>query len=268
MNRIITLPYVGALVIIVLLCLATCVHAVVLVSEPFDYAPGDLNGDNGGVGFSGAWQSPSGFSVISGNLAVPNYTGTGNSMQFLVNSMLSAGRNLDATYATGGEIWASYLVNLSSVNAYAGLSFSTSSIPFSGVFVGVLGGPNGGGPPSSTWGMDYTGGGEPVLSNIPVAYGQTTLLVVRMTEEAGVDRFDLYVNPPESLPAFPDATKLLYSQPNWSFNKISYSVNRGSGVVDEIRLGETYADVRPVPEPCMAMLLAVGGAILLLRRFG
>jgi hypothetical protein len=267
MKRVVTQCYVSTLAIIVVFCAAARAQGVVLVSEPFDYATGPLHGLNGGVGFSSPWSAPGNFSVVAGNLSVPGYSGTGGSMQIVTNLMVSAGRNLNAIYATGSEVWASYLVNLSSVNAYAGLSFSTADVPFSGVFVGVLGGPNGAGPPSSTWGMDYTGGSDPVLSNVAIAYGENTLLVVRITEEAGMDRFDLYVNPPESLPASPDATKLLYNHPDWSFNKVSYSVNRVSGVVDEIRLGETYEDVRPVPEPCALVLVALGGAVVLLRRF-
>jgi hypothetical protein len=41
----------------------------------------------------------------------------------------------------------------------------------------------------------------------------------------------------------------------------------GSGSVDEIRFGTTYADVVPlVPEPAMLSMLALAGTLLLRRR--
>ena len=242
-------------------------HAVVLVSESFNYPTGLLNGQSGGIGFSGPWQSTSQFSVTPGSLAVPNYAGTGNSMQFSSSyyTSLDAGRNLTTTYgASNSDLWASFLIRVDYLNAYAGLNFATSGQALGGLFVGILGGPNGMWPPSSTWGMDTAGGTGRVLSNVPVVYGQTNLLVVHMTTVAsGEDRFDLYVNPSQNLPAYPDATKTIS---NWSFNKLSCGTNNGTGQFDEIRLGTTYADVRPVPEPSCILLMAIGGVLLLLRR--
>ena len=258
---------VTAFVIIILLCFATCAHAVVLVSESFAYPTNQLNGNNGGLGFSGAWQASGHFQVAYGNLSIPNYAGTGNSMQFSSSyyTSLEARRNLTTTYgASNSDLWASFLLRVDILNAYAGLNFATSGQTFGGLFVGILGGPNGMGPPASTWGMDTAGGTGTVMSNVPVVYGRTNLLVVHMTTVAsGADRFDLYVNPPVNLPSSPDATKTIS---NWSFNKISIGTDNGTGVFDEIRLGTTYADVRPVPEPSCIVLVVVGGVFLLIRR--
>ena len=94
-----------------------------------------------------------------------------------------------------------------------------------------------------------------MMTNVPVVYGQTNLLVIHMTAPSGVNRFDLYVNPPADLPSSPDATKTMS---NGAFNQISCAINSGTGNFDELRVGTTYADVRPVPEPCVAVLLAIG----------
>jgi hypothetical protein len=265
MNRKYVCLIVAALAICISLCFATCVHAVVLVSEPFDYPTGYLNG-NTGIGFSTAWQSVSAFTVTPGSLSMPDYSGTGNSMRFSSSyyTSLSAARNLNSTYATSGsDIWASYLVRMDSLNAYAGVNFATYNQSATGLFVGILGGPNGIGPPSSTWGMDTAGGTGVVMTNVPVTYGQTNILVVHMTELSGVNRIDLYVNPPQNLPTSPDATKIVY---NWSFNRISCGIDNGTGAFDEIRIGTTYADVRPAPEPSTIVLVAICGAVLFLRR--
>ena len=60
-------------------------RAGVLVNESFNYSAGVLGGANGGTGFSGPWAIDSAYNVVSGNLAVPGFQGTGNEVQFFTN---------------------------------------------------------------------------------------------------------------------------------------------------------------------------------------
>jgi hypothetical protein len=56
------------------------------------------------------------------------------------------------------------------------------------------------------------------------------------------------------------------SQEDGSFNTLFFSADQAVGVLDEIRIGATYADVTPVPEPTTTALLGLGGLALILRR--
>ena len=53
-----------------------------------------------------------------------------------------------------------------------------------------------------------------------------------------------------------------------SFDTLFFSADQSVGVLDEIRVGATYADVSPspVPEPSTTALIGLGGLALILRR--
>ena len=55
-----------------------CASAVMVTSESFEYPAGDLNGQNGGSGWGGAWNSPAGGQVASNSLPVVGYDTVGN----------------------------------------------------------------------------------------------------------------------------------------------------------------------------------------------
>src|SRR5262245_21309255 len=168
-------------------------RATLLVYEPFDYPAGqDLFAKAGGAGFAAAWGGSSACTTQSGSLETSTYQGTGNSVSYVRTYGQSNSRTLASTYGTTGtDLWISFLIRPNAVNAWSGVDFGPL---VGGLHVGILGGPSGQGPPSANWGMDSHGAG-PVQSQVPVTYGQTTLLVVNMTCLASNDRFDLYVNP-------------------------------------------------------------------------
>lgn len=92
-------------------------QAVILLEETFDYADGALDGQNGGVGFSGAWAA--GPTVTSGEAVV---SGDGNSL-----------RTLDFTFGNTGELWGKFDLDVpADENSYAGLSFFSTSTGLSG----------------------------------------------------------------------------------------------------------------------------------------
>jgi len=223
---------------------ASTARASVLAFEPFDYSPGSFNGANGGFGFKTAWSTGPDLSIQPGNLSVAGYSSVGNEVHLLSNTTNGATRTLTSNIgAIGTDLWLSYMTEVESSGAY-------SSLAIGGLHFGILGNTTGGGPPSSTWGMDLQGGIGQVFSQVPVVYGQTVRLVAHVQFLPGPDRIDLYVNPTTiTPPAVSDATKTdvdLISQP---LSLVTLVANISDVLYDDVRFGTTYADVAPVPEP-------------------
>lgn len=254
------------------LAFPTIGRATLLVYEPFDYPAGQLSGANGGVGFATAWSGASGFSVQTGNLQANGFVSPGNEAHYLATNYQNIGRRLSGVYdgASGTDLWASYLTNAASSGAFTSLAIG--QLQPGNLHVGILGNTSGTGPPSSTWGMDTFGGAGQVFSNVPVVYGQTVLLVAHIQFLTGPDRIDLFVNPlPGAPPSTPSATKTdldlgqtLQTQGGY----IYLAANIGNVLYDDIRIGTTYSDVVPVPEPpgMWLALMAVAGLAVLRTR--
>jgi hypothetical protein len=51
-----------------------------------------------------------------------------------------------------------------------------------------------------------------------------------------------------------------------SFDTLFFSADQSVGVLDEIRVGSSYADISPIPEPSAALLGGLGALLLLRRR--
>lgn len=243
-----------------------------LAYEGFDYAVGNnLNGLNGGSGWSGGWRFRTGFAVTvsSGSLDVPNLMKTGNSVTVQANGnqqpsysrRLAAPVGLDDT-----EVFYSFVLQKTGQSGrFGGISLADNAWngnfpPFNNLFVG-------GGNNASTYGMGRTGGGIGVDSNLPIT-ADSALLVVRAQYKAGNDRFDLYVNPMlgGNLPATANATLEAFNAP---ITQQIYLNAAGGWRYDEIRVGRTFGDVAPVPEPSALAAFVIGavsGTVMLLRR--
>jgi len=106
----------------VVLALGGALQAAPLIYEPFDYTtPGNLNGQNGGTGFSGPWELFGGNHnpvILPGNLTWGSLPTTGNYAQ---------GNQIDAPYRPlgsaladnallddGASLWFSYVADMSS----------------------------------------------------------------------------------------------------------------------------------------------------------
>ena len=108
--------------------------------------------------------------------------------------------------------------------------------------------------------MENGNGSGQVASSRPEALGTTALLVVRFDFTAGNDTFRLYVNPTPggTEPSVADATKTNLDLATF----IGVSISTGAAAtwsVDEMRVGNTFADVTPVPEPGSIGFTLVGG---------
>lgn len=102
--------------------------------------------------------------------------------------------------------------------------------------------------------LEDIGGSEQYSTGVAAIAGEPILLVLRADFASGNDMFQLYVNPPpgQSEPLTPDAIK--------ADSDVGVVMGVGlfsSGVFsfDEIRVGETFADVTPIPEPSSLWLL-------------
>ncbi len=247
---------------------ATC-RASRIAYEPFDYPVGPIVGDNGGIGFSGSWSSQPGFNVTSGTLSSPADQGAGNAAELI--GFASISRNLSTSFgADGTDIWLSYLTDPISVGYFSALDLNLENGWFP--TVGILGGPDGVGPASAYWGMDQgsnSAGGSPqgyseTLTSVPIVLGQTTLLAVHLTSSGGTWELALYVNPGSSEPGTPDATMTVAD--GGSFRSLQFWGNGGDVIYDELRIGTTYADVVPGPEPSSLSFLALSVVGLVVHR--
>jgi hypothetical protein len=251
-------------------CAAGIANADTLAEyEGFNYPAGSsINLQNGGSGWSGAWQTPggldamiSGSSLTSGNLAVSGGALSTAGFQPANQGSSVATWNRALGIPLGTENTTEYLSFLFRPDAgfgfYGGLNFG-------GVFVGRSGN-------QSFYGLEGPANNVN-LSNVQVVEGQTVLFVLRVDFLPGNDRLSLYLNPSSGQPepAVPNVVKTdldLGTVDSLTIN------NYGGFTTDEIRIGSSYASVTPQtaasePEYGVGVVLAAGVLTSLRRRTG
>lgn len=243
--------------------------AALISQEGFDYAANAaVNGRNGGTGWEFGWQG--GGTVVEPGLFRPGLaTATG--------ALRSAGSTLGAfrTFTTAGftelrtggkfgldgtELWLACLIRREPdfpANGWAGVSLFDGNTEE--IFIGM---PTG----ATHWSIQqFDLGAAPgnitSAAGAPIVTGETVLLVVRLSfgVNGQQDRVDLFVNPPPGLtPTVPAATR---TGADLQFTRVRVQAGPTGGAsttaisADEIRLGETFADVTPfVPGPAVAWL--------------
>ncbi len=262
------------LVAILVFAVGAATQAAVLGHEQFDYSPPQANliSQNGGVGFSGGWY-PTGFNAINQN----NYLIGAGSLESgdLVNSanrMTSAslgqiggiGRDLSVPVQSWQTTtrYMSVLIRPEGTlgqgrwNGFFGLYLDGSQ---NDMFVG-----KGGGGVMNRWVLESRGGGNQRASNANVYIDETALLVVKSEFTPGNDTFTLYVNPTPGGPEPVVGTVLNTLNLGTVGKLVVYST--GAFSLDEIRIGETFADVTPIPEPATLLLLAAGAFVVRIRK--
>ena len=258
--------------------------AALIVYEGFDYVAGSsLRTQNGGTGFAGAWANTGNATETStspgltyGDLAVSGIKATLNGQQSASANGNSAflTRDLSQTFgADGTTVWLSFISqrtgNKSSGGTAQPLNYQRvySLSLFSGsateqASVGELSN-----DPADVWSLnpDSTTIVPSVHTTVPL--DTQSFLLVRIDNIAGVsaDKAYLWVNPNLSLGEPSIGTAAATITDELTFNRIRLTVggsqNNGatlaaSGVFDEIRIGDTFADVT-VPEPA-SVSLALG----------
>lgn len=204
--------------------------------ESFTYEGGSLAIQNGGSGWSGAWDSAAnGISAasstyISGSAALQSSGGQAHINHDSATFRPIANTSADGTY------WLGFIAHSSNPgSAYAGLSLHDGNDER--LFIGQR-------YNSSTWGIERSGVGADSTSNT----GSRSFLVVKVVLKPGNDDVYFWVNPAlEVPPAETTATKLL-DVADFSFNRIRLAHGLGSGQifsVDEIRIGQSFTEIAP-----------------------
>jgi len=255
-------------------------HAAVSAYEGFDYAAGTAAGTtaggsplNGGTGWSGGWYqatSPTGvtLSTVSPGLSYQNLMASGNAFNGGGSPNLN-GPNLNTFRAlssaidlTSGDVW----VSLIGLDHQAGGRIFALSL-YSGTTTSGLDIGHTTDPTHLNWGLTTGGVNSTYQSSSTLATTESFLLV---NINAGVA--SLWVNPNLSLGQAglggADASITL-SETFTSFDNIrlfggglnsTTSNGYGEGLFDEIRIGSSFADVAPIPEPTSFAFLALGFA--------
>lgn len=253
------------------LFLATAVFPAVsargelIVHENFDYAAGPLDGQNGGVGFAGAW-STTVWEVRSGSLSFPAVSPTGNYVQDTGSYPAEAQRLLRTP-----------------------INFDTEGIHYLSVLLNKTDGGNASAEPL----MVYLAQGSAAAASLGITSSEklmvgadktslftagpavpastTVLAVLKLATHADApDQYYGWVfEPGETIPVTePTTWDCSYSSSVAGIvcDRLGMLSGNAIGSIDEIRLATTWGEVAPAPEPGAGLLLLVGLAGLVLLQ--
>lgn len=241
----------GCTVAAVLLGLGSpAAQAALLSHEPFDYpVTNRVQGLAGGSGWLTAWTGNN--AIREGSPAPDRVASSAHSLQAVGSGTASfrsfATNGLDTLLTPqrkfgrdGTTLWLSFVMqrdNRPAGNRYLGLSlFEDGSERL------FIGSPFN----AEVWGFEVTAVASATRTTIPITNGVPVLLVLKLQfgTQGTRDTYSFYVNPSAGAePPTPDAQ----TTGNFNFNRLRITGGEGAirGVFDEIRLGETFADVVP-----------------------
>ena len=263
-----------ALAVLLLCAAAYNAHAALLAYEPFTNAPGTaIIGSDGGTNFSGAWQAnasggiatntPSSLSYTDASSNALNTAGGAGFFQGLTtaNTSMQPIRQFPFVRGTNGTdgvtTWISFLiarqgpVNGSVTNGY----LRGANVPHDLGAAQKLAIGNSSGAVTNTVGLIPVGAGGNLKSSTVLFGGRTNFVVVRIDHIFGAnDNAWLFVNPNLATePATSVADTNSLGAFDFSFDRVRVFAGGQSSasqpyaeiILDEYRIGETYADVAP-----------------------
>ncbi|MEO8350432.1 MAG: hypothetical protein ABI680_01800 [Chthoniobacteraceae bacterium] len=266
----------------VLVLSASPAYSALNAYEPFDYTPvgSDLLGDNGGFGFSAPWNTGgfnafinTNYDVASGSLSFGSLLTQGNSVSTgPVSQIAGLTRDLAVPLGVPGTTaYVSFLLQPQGTlgegvfNGFFGLTLESPDEPE--VFMGKPGG-----DALDKYVIEYRGGANQHPSSVTPEVGQTTLIVVRA--DFGLpgfdDTFTMFANPVPG-GAEPLVGDVLSANVSTITGLTLYS--SGAYAIDELRVGDTFADVTPtvstVPEggPGLPLLTFAVAFVFVLRYY-
>lgn len=263
---------------------ASLAHGALTVYEGFDYtSSGPIAGASGGTGFGGNWTNGmftdnSSWGITSESLRYGRLATSGNAVVRLKPAnQTSITRNLSSTVGGTGGVWVSFLIKGLGGQRFDGLSTFKDGVE--GAFIGNL---------TNKPGVRlYSGAGRPVNN------GNTDLAIRPPSQESDTNMFVMHFgggsnNPVHRAWINPDLDSLgLGIAPtvndggtfgSVSTNTNSYEFNRirlgvfttgatQNVMVDEIRIGNSWADVSPtIPEPSTHLMFGLAGAAIVSFR--
>lgn len=238
-------------------------QGTLLAYESFSYGSGMLEGANGGTGFTNAWTTTTGTSANVNATGLTSPTGTlpvaGGTAEMNTSSQFTQGRDLATSLGGDGTTaWFSYLLTPEDIS-FGGISL-TLSHDGSGDYVTI-------GTSSNDFLITRNAStfGAARIDNVLVQ-GQTYFLTVKVDFAAGNDTVTLYVDPTPGL-ASPDSalTTQLTTADLGTFTQIGLigGFSGNNSKIDEIRVGESFADVAPSTGPNQTPTADAGGAYVI-----
>jgi len=274
--------------------LASSSHAALIAYDSFDtYTPGaDLNGNNGGTGFTSAWSANTIVDVVNGGLSynAGNVQVNGGSNAVSINGALAGPTDNTFSRAFTGQsstVYVSFLFQPvvngglgqddffqfmlnddtdSENSGTIGMRNQSGTIGNDGYFVRI---------------RDNTADlGNPEAGVLSVL-GRTDFLIGKFSVSgangANFDKFDLFINPTSNTEGAPNAT-LTGNSVNALIDfftlRTAFLDTLDAYRFDELRIGTAFADVVPiipevapiVPEPATMTLAGLGLLALASRR--
>ncbi len=218
-----------------------------MIQESFSYSSGDLYGD-AGSGWAGPWEGANPTVVASPGLTFSDTIG---------NALTSSGAALDtadggslttiSSRATGerdGEAWISMLIQpRNSSGDFVGVSFYDNGLANADARFAIE---HAGGKDLR---LTRRGGGVVHSASYSTTIGKPVLAVIHLVPDGGagdpaLDRIDVYFDPALDMePVVPHASLDI---DGLQFDRVRIAAQNGrSSLVDELRIGDTYADVTP-----------------------
>lgn len=277
--------------LVVTSAVAPSASAALLAYDGFNYDAGSLVGQNGGLGFANAWQlngsgAGSIYNTVGGSLSYTD--GLGKTLQTSGNSLFLSGSptanntaqpNRDFSFVRDtGTTWISFLGYRSGTptNNVSNPYPRGANVSFFNTGTEKLAVGNSSGAALNNWSLIPTGAGANIQQST-FDYSVLDFIVIRIDHIGDSTVFDnayMWVNP--NLAVEPSTATAAVKSENlfdFTFNRVrpfagGYDATGGRPNaqlnIDELRVGELFADVAPiaVPEPASIALLGVGAVAL------
>jgi hypothetical protein len=241
----------------------TQTEAALIAYDGFDYtADTNLAGSNGGTGWSGAWSGGS-HKVTTNSLTYGSLQTSGQRVSLQGQATFSEPNRAFGSAPATGHLFVSW-VN----DATNGTNFNTLRLQNGSNRAVVVGNHFNEGS-GGNWSI-YSGGAS--FTNLAVSSKPVSgIQLVVVDLDLDTNTANLYIDPASlsgGAPATPDATFTFGSSLFTNTLQFGQGANAGGGAgFDELRVGTTFADVTPVPEPAALVSLTGGAALLgMLRR--
>jgi hypothetical protein len=251
------------------------VKAALIAYDGFETTTGPLNTQSGGSSWSTNWTAVSGINVVanpltysSGSVAVNG----GSNVAEITGAIDSTSAASRSFAAQSGTVYFSFLFRSNAgtvdVNDFVHFMMNNDAVNTNSGGIGKI-------TTSSTFFGARIGGGnggDTTDSAATFAAATTYFLVGKVSKVSSTNfnRVELFVNPSSDIePGSPSVTdngdSLNSSMPFFSLRTVNMDAD-DRYQFDELRVGTTFADVVPIPEPSTWMLLIVAGSLLSRRR--